>query len=264
MITRLQKAASVLFCSFVTASSAVAAPGLGAASIDSNGHFIAGLPESKESTDEPNSKPAEPGAKDSPKKVAPEAVERDLSSGWVSSTKAYNLAAPPDAKFKELESTRLELESGTILIEALKPTTVVTPMSEFQLKPKSLVLIRVCNGTDRALALLENAAVTTNKRSTEVRFGEQVLVTERAPGPAEMVGEERIGIRQIRQHPLGHDRYISIMEFSLVQATERIPIVSQVIHSGHAHDKALKQRLLKAAAVLNMVTSRHGGYSAAH
>lgn len=260
MIPRLQKAASVLICAFVASSSAVAAPGLSAASIDSNGNFIAGLPESKESESKSEAKPAE----SAPKAVAPEAVERELSAGWTSSTKSYNLAAPADAKFKEVSPARLELESGTVLIEALKPTTVVTPLSELELKPKSLVLVRASHGADRALALLENAEVTASKRSTEVRFGEQVLVTERAPSHAELVGEEQIGIRQIRQHPIGNDRYISIMEFSLVQATERIPIVSKVIHSGHAHDKALKQRLLKAAAVLNMVTSRHGGYSAAH
>ncbi len=210
-------------------------------------------------TDEPQS---EPGTATVIK--SEHGVQRDLSNGWSASTKAYNVAVPADTHIKEHSEARIEIESGTIFIEAVKPTTVVTPLAEYSIKPKGLVLLRVNKGAERVLAMLEGLTLVTAKRSTELRFGEEALVTEHQPSHGELVGEEEIGIRQLRTQEVSHNRHIAIAEFSLIQATERIPLVSRVIHSGHAHDKALKSRLLKTQAVLNMVTSTHGYYSGSH
>lgn len=191
-------------------------------------------------------------------------VARDLSKGWLTGTKAYNLAGTSDARFTEPSEGRIELESGSVFIEGLKTTTVVTPLAEYTIKPRSLVYLHVTKGAERALAMLENLSITTAKRSTELRFGEAALVTEHQPSHSELMGEEQLGIRQLRAHQISPDRHIAIAEYSLIQATERIPIVSEVIHSGHPHDKTLKAKILKAAAVLNMVTARHGYYSGSH
>lgn len=189
-------------------------------------------------------------------------VERDLSGGWIASTKAYNLAGSPSTtRFKEHSESTIEIDAGVVFIEALKATKIITPLAEYTLKPKSLVFLRIEKGAEKVLAMLENVNIITAKRSTELRFGEEAFVTEHQPTPGELVGEEQLGIRQLRTHQVTPDRHIAIAEFSLIQATERIPLVSSVIHSGHVHDKALKSKLLKAAAVLNMVTSRHGYYS---
>ena len=171
------------------------------------------------------------------------------------------MAAQGDAHYKQLAPLEIEIESGTVLIEALKAISVTTPLCKYQLKPKSLVLLRIGASAERALAMLESVTVVADKRSTELRFGEEALVSVQAPSASELVGEEGIGIRQVRQHQLGENLHIAIMEYSLIQATERIELVKKIVHSESAHDKALRARLLKALAVLNVVTTRHGQYS---
>lgn len=264
----IHKVAISLACAFLAQGALLAS--LAQSSCEealSNAPLLAGLPEEKTEKENDDAKTTKEGQKSKEESAnSPDAVQRDLSASWVSSTKSYNLAADSasSAVYKETEPSTIEIESGTILIEALKSTRVVTPLAQFELKPKALILVRVDKESERALALLEGVTVHVRKRSTDLRFGEQALITTHAPSHAELIGSEQIGIRQVRQHAIGDGHHISITEYSLVQATERIPLISKVIHSGHAHDKALKSRLIKAAAVLNMVTSRHGGYNASH
>jgi hypothetical protein len=204
------------------------------------------------------------GQKSATNDAVPNRVDRDLSPGWTASTKNYNLAQAEGTHFKEHSESKLELAEGELFLEALKPVVIVTPLAEYHLKAKSLCYLHVKKGNERILALLEGATVVSHKRSTEVRFGEEAVLTEHSPSHNDVVGEHGIGIRQLRTHPISSNRHLSIAEFSLIQATERVPLMSKIIHSGHAHDKAIKTKLIKCAAVLNMVTSRHGGYAGGH
>lgn len=196
--------------------------------------------------------------------ASPHRIDRDLSPGWTVSTKVYNLAAAEGTNFKEHSESKVELDEGSVFVEALKPVVIHTPLAEFHLKAKSLSYLHIKKGSARIFALLEGATVISHKRSTEVRFGEEALFTEHAPSHNDIVGEDGIGIRQLRTHPISTNNHLAIAEFSLVQASERIPLVSKIIHSGHAHDKALKAKIIKCQAVLNMVTARHGGYAGGH
>lgn len=185
----------------------------------------------------------------------------NLSQHWQEDNKHYNLACDLGAKFTKSGDRLLSLESGTFLIECETPISLKTPMSTIHLRANSMVLVRVQEGRERTYVLLETAHISCQHRSMSLRYGEEALVTDHAPFRGELAGESDVGLRQLRVHDLKDNHKLITMEYSLVQAMEREPLLTQIVHSEHNHDKFLRDKLLKAAAVLNMVTSRHGQYA---
>lgn len=186
--------------------------------------------------------------------------EGELSKFWQDNGKRFNLAVEVSAKYKKQSETELVLHSGSFLVESKDTLTLHLPMSSWKLKPKSMLLVRVSPDSERLFCLLNSANASCEGKDIPLRLGEEVLISTRIPKPEEMAGEFDVGVRLPRAFDLTENRKVSSMEFSIVQAMEREPLLSQISHSKHSHDRALKTRLLKAAAVLNMVTSRHGPY----
>lgn len=209
---------------------------------------------------------SESPAKDSEQAVAEEekkkasAAEKNLSQFWQDNAQGYNLAVEIGANFKKQTESELELNSGSFLVESKNTVTLHLPMSTWKLKPKSMLLVRVSPDSERLYCLLDAASATCEGKAISLGLGEEVLISTRIPKPEELAGEFDVGVRLPRAFDISDNRKVASMEFSIVQAMEREPLLSQISHSKHAHDKALKARLLKAAAVLNFVTSRHGAY----
>lgn len=185
----------------------------------------------------------------------------NLSQHWLEDDKYYNLASDIGAKFTKTGERILTLESGTFLIECEAPLSLKTPMSTLHLRSGSMVLVRVQEGKERVYVLLETAHISCQHRTLSLRCGEECLATDHAPFRGELSGESDVGLRQLRVHDLKDTHKLITMEYSLVQAMEREALLNQIVHSEHNHDKFLREKLLKAAAVLNMVTSRHGQYA---
>jgi hypothetical protein len=162
----------------------------------------------------------------------------------------------------EVNGSELRLDSGSLLLEALTPSTIKLRLSEVQVKPKSLVFVRARDGCEHVFVLLGSAPVTVGRHRTALNTGEEVVVTDHEPNYRDLVGQDDIGRRRVRLTPLPDKKCVALSEFSLIQAVEREPLIHELVHSPDAHDKALKDRLIKTAAVLNIVTARHGQYSA--
>lgn len=187
--------------------------------------------------------------------------ESNLSQFWQDDGKSYNLAVEIGASYKKQKEDELELSSGSFLVESKDALLLHLPMSTWKLKPKSMILVRVSPEAERLYCLLDSASANCEGKSITLHLGEEILIVNHMPKPEEISGEFDIGVRQLRAFDLTETRKVASMEFSIVQAMEREPLLSQISHSKHAHDRALKSRLLKAAAVLNYVTSRHGPYT---
>jgi len=129
------------------------------------------------------------------------------------------------------------------------------------MKKRALAFFRVKPDMERCFDFLENVTVHYDKHTFALRPGEEAILAKKEPSYADILVDDDIGRRRVRLHKLSHDKGIALTEFSLVQAIEREPLIFPLVHSKDTKDKALKNRLLKMAAVLNMVTSRHGHYS---
>jgi hypothetical protein len=166
---------------------------------------------------------------------------------WTKQTRQYKLATG--------ENTTYTFDDGPL--ETIK---VKTPHATAHVNRRSLVLVRVKDGCDHIFVLLGSASINVGRHSARISTGEQAVVTNHDPGLNDLGGDE-IGRRRLRMTKVGDGMTMSLCEFSLVHCIEREPMVYSLVHSKTADSKTIKEKLIKMAAVLNYVTSRHGPYT---
>lgn len=184
---------------------------------------------------------------------------------WTSGAHCFRYVAAPGAQLQFTAPDRAELSSGRLLVEAQKAGVVVTPLADIYIKRKALVLLRVKPSSTRCLVLWDkgfsSVSVVCNKKHVRLGPGHEVLVTDHAPDYREIAQEDEIGRRTIKVHQVGSGRAVTTAEFSLLHALERDALLSSVFHDPQDRDRQLKERIVKTAAVLNLVTARHGYYT---
>jgi len=186
--------------------------------------------------------------------------ESGLSEYWQEDGKKYNLACENGSKLEKISESELSLKSGSFLIESEGNITLTTPEAILHLKPRSMALVRIQPGSERFCCMLENLTLECHKRSLSLLYGEEVLLADHKVNGEELRGDYSVGVRRPSVIDLTDQWRLARMEFSLLQAVEREPLLVQISHSKHSHDKFLRDKLLKTAAILNMFTTGHGQY----
>ncbi len=156
---------------------------------------------------------------------------------------------------------QIEVTSGAVLVEPKLDTVIKTPQFIIQAKKKSLILVRVRSGCDRVFTFLGPASMLIGKQATSLVSGDEAIVTDHEPRLVDIVGEDEIGRRRVRTTTISGGKTISLTEFSLVHSIERESMLYHLVHSSEKQSKGLRDRLMKMAAALNIVTSRHGRYT---
>ncbi len=183
---------------------------------------------------------------------------------WTEGEHAFRYRAVAGAEMKVTGKDRLDISSGKLLLETTGPCVVTTPISEIFIKRNALVLIRAEQNAARCLVLWDNdlgaVTVVCQKRHARLGPGEEAFVTDHDPKGSEIMADE-IGRRRIKVHVLGSGKAMTTSEFSLLQALERDPLLYEMFRSPDDRDRILKEKIIKIAAVLNMVTGRRGYYT---
>lgn len=182
---------------------------------------------------------------------------------WREEIDGVRLAATKDCLYRKKAASEIELLDGTLLIDASQPITVSSPLSRIEFNKGTLAVLRVRNGAEHVLQLLESAKVLYGKHSGRLHCGDEGFIANHAPEVREILFEDGIGRRRVRTDELGNGMHLTITEFSLVQAMEREPVLYGFLHSGQKRDKLLKEKLIRTAAALGVATARHGQYSTA-
>lgn len=181
------------------------------------------------------------------------------SKTWTKIEDKYKIAVAAETKYT-VEGSHVGVTSGPALLEPNETMTVVTPHAELRVNRKTLLFVRITPETDHIFVLLGNASVRVGKHSSGLSSAEEAIVTSREPTTKDLVGDE-IGRRRLRLTKLANGKTLALTEFSLVHAIEREPMLYSLVHSDSREGKALKERLIKMAAVMSFVTSRHGPYT---
>ncbi len=186
----------------------------------------------------------------------PDNDKQRLSDYWQEAGKHFNLACEKGSEFKQINQKTLDLKTGTFLIESQGGLELQLPWSVMSMPGKSMVLIRISkDGSERIYCLVDSVNVACEKRSISMRCGDELLLTDHNP-QRELGGEYAVMVRQLRISSLADKIQAATMEFSIVQAMMREPLLNQISHSTHPHDRVLRTRLLKAAAIFQMFPSR--------
>lgn len=182
---------------------------------------------------------------------------------WNHSDEAFNMASSNTGAVA-ISGPVAEITSGNALVEPKDTTVVKTPNAIAHLKKKSLLFVRVDKFGDHLFCLLEPVTVLVGKHSTTLQSGEEIIITDQDAKMRGAVSEDDIGRRRMRITQLPEGKTLALTEFSLVHVMEREPVIYKFVHSDDRQSKPLRERLIKMAAVLNVVTSRHGPYTTTH
>jgi hypothetical protein len=183
----------------------------------------------------------------------------DDRSAWTRVDEHYKLATAPPTKYS-VDGSHMDVTAGVALVQPIESMVVATPNAEVHVNRNSLVYVRITPNADHVFVLLGNAAVHVGKHSSTLSSGEESTITSREPTTEDIVGDE-IGRRRLRLTKLANGKTIALTEFSLVHAIEREPLLYSLVHSDSHDSKVIRERLIKMAAVLGFVTSRHGPYT---
>jgi hypothetical protein len=192
-------------------------------------------------------------------------VKTQKESPWKGDKTGFYYRMTPGTEFKHHDKHHIELVSGQILIDAHHTIYVDSPLASVQLKRGALVLFRISNGVERFMVVHDNghgsAQIVCKKFSVTIGPGEEAMITHHEPSHREILETDDIGRRRVKMHLVGDDHHITTSEYSILQALERDPLLFEISKAQHHHDRVLKSKIIKTAAVLSHLTSHHGFYS---
>lgn len=181
------------------------------------------------------------------------------TDAWQNVDEHRRVSASDDARYQD-EGKQIKLESGGIMIENLDDRSVATELGSVEPRKRSLAFIRYRQGCEHVFALLGPTTIRVHGRATTINAGEEAIIANHEPTYEGLLGADYIGRRRLRMNKLPEGESLGLAEFSLVHAVEREPVLYRLLHSQDPHDKALRDRLIKTAAILNYVTAGHGQY----
>lgn len=168
-------------------------------------------------------------------------------------------------KFEQPEPDKLLLDEGELVIEALHPGVIATPLSQIYLKSGAVVLCQVQEGIEYIYVLSDNSSQSTslivNKRHAKLDQGIEAIVSDHQANYKELGGPDDIGHRAMRMHILGNKLFLLVCEYSLMDMLQHNRLLLGIKDSDAAADKALSDKLLKTVAVITSVTGRRGAYT---
>lgn len=192
--------------------------------------------------------------------------DREGPANWREREHSWRYMAEAGSEVKEHGNSRLELRHGQLLVEAARAGVVATPAADIYLKRRALVLLRVKEHSTRILVIWDNGvsavSVVCDRHHVRLGPGDEALLADHHPDQGEIMEEDEIGRRRIQVSNLGNGKTVTTAEFSLLQALEREPLLCEAFRAPDERDRALKEKILKTAAVLNLVTARRGFYTA--
>lgn len=93
--------------------------------------------------------------------------------------------------------------------------------------------------------------------------GEEAILTDESRASFKQANPvPEVAVRQPGRHELANGATAFICDFALPSAMTRITTISDLAHSVAGHDRALYGKMLKDAAVLELVTMQKGPYKA--
>lgn len=189
----------------------------------------------------------------------------EQESPWKGDNIGFKYRIAPGTEFKHKSKHHIQLISGQILIDAHRTIYVDSPLASVELKRGALVLFRIGDGTERFMVVHDNdhgsAEIVCKNFCVKIGPGEEAMITHHEPTYREILETDDIGRRRVKMHLVGDNHHITTSEFSILQALERDPLLYEISKAHHHHDRALKKKIIKTAAVLSHITSHHGFYS---
>ena len=166
--------------------------------------------------------------------------------------------------------TKLTLINGEILVNPAKDVIIIASTKEITVKANTIALIS-CKDTNiivRNLCDNSKHGVIINHNSTEdnaklfdLNYGTEAIITDAKTNVQDILHNEAVGRRNIKLKYLTHNQMLIHSEVSMVNLFAQSPVLEMLFEAEGHEAKVIRDRIIKMAACLQVVTTNHGFYS---
>jgi hypothetical protein len=163
--------------------------------------------------------------------------------------------------------TVMKIDDGEVLVSAEQQTIVKTPHSLITINPNTIALITVeGNKVTKVRNLWElgnrDIRQTVNGNYVDIAAGEESVLGWDQVGVSKSIAKDSLGRRKSRGIEVPGGMYMQRAEVPLttLMQPENSAFLSDLVNSNNAQDRALANKLVKMAAVLQQVTAKHGQF----
>lgn len=204
-----------------------------------------------------------------------EAPKAPVSNGWEVSSAVLNddddakpmqFVAQPGTRILQTQEGKLNLIFGSVLLPAqAADATVDTILSRIKIKKNGIAMIESVGNVCRVKAMSGpgDVSVISDNKVIDLAPGEEVMVSDHKPSASEVVPQDAIARRVKTSQSLRETEdgnlTLNVNDFSMISML-RYPGYLQIIKKTDKDGKMV-DRLIKTAAVVEMVTRGRGVYA---
>jgi hypothetical protein len=162
--------------------------------------------------------------------------------------------------------TIMQLQEGEIMVAADKVTMVKTPHSMITVNPNTIALITVENKVTKVRNLWElghgEIRQSVAGKYVDIAAGEESILGWDQIGVNKALAKDQLGRRKVRGIDVPGGMFMQRAEIPLTALLqeENSSCLSDLVTSVNPVDKPIANKLVKMAAVIQQVTSKHGQY----
>jgi len=168
--------------------------------------------------------------------------------------------------YTESADGSLTLESGDLLIQPSKKTTVHFGQASVAVEPNSMVLITKEGSTIKIANVWErqtgSARIHIGERFIPLCAGREAIITASTKDSSRAMKDVDVARRRIKESKCG-GLVVTTADVSIHSLLRSDRVLNTLVRSTKSDDKAACNRIIKMAAVLTMATSGRGKYETA-
>jgi hypothetical protein len=197
------------------------------------------------------------------KRVKLAAADKSKSSeeSALMTTEPVHLVGLDGSRVVASEGGSIALLEGRVFLHSQAPQIVRTKLGDAYLQGDSVNSLEVSNGQTRLLCCSEpkSSIFVANKHGIPMNWGMETVVTNHAPTWNDAVPNDGIGRRQFEMHKL-NDLHCVMSDFSIHALMLKGRHLKSIRVPACSTHERLRDKLLKTAAALQVVTAKKGRY----
>ncbi len=164
-----------------------------------------------------------------------------------------------------VEQGHLTVRDGEALIIASKPTHVKIADAIVTVNPGAIALVSKDDRVVKVRSLYERwtgtIQVFLGKRESKLNAGQELMLGPEGDSVLRSMSQDKVGRRRVKNVDLVSGDSIIRSEVSLVSLFGRNTLMKQIHASKNVDDQDIKEKIVKMAACLSVVTSSHGPFT---
>ncbi len=170
-----------------------------------------------------------------------------------------------DARFSMIRPGAIVLRKGEILLAPERTTVVSSGTARVEVSPGAIALVARDGACLKVRGLWESSTGKIVARGgagfVPVRAGQEVVVAASTSEMTAFLKGDSMARRRIVRFPTSTGEALMVSEVSFLGTVNDSTLLPALLKSMNPEDKGLRDRIVKMAVVLSVVTSRHGNFT---